>query len=65
MNKAFNNISKIIRKDILQMIHYAGSGHPGGALSSADIVTTLYFDETIILSEGGSRLFVQRIPKAS
>lgn len=38
-------IARIIRKDTLQMIHYAGSGHPGGSLSSADIVTTLYFDE--------------------
>jgi predicted O-methyltransferase YrrM len=28
-----------------------------------DTFTTLYFDETIILQEGGSRLFVEKIPK--
>lgn len=34
-----------IRIDILKMIHAAQSGHPGGALSATDIVTTLYFHE--------------------
>lgn len=33
-----------IRKDIVCMIGEAGSGHPGGALSAADIVTALYFN---------------------
>ena len=32
-----------IRKDIIYMIHKASSGHPGGSLSAADIVTALYF----------------------
>lgn len=32
-----------IRKDILRMITKAGSGHPGGSLSSADILAALYF----------------------
>jgi len=32
-----------IRKDIVSMITEAGSGHPGGSLSAADIVTALYF----------------------
>jgi transketolase len=32
-----------IRKDILTMIHAAHSGHPGGSLSAADVVTALYF----------------------
>ena len=32
-----------IRKDILTMIHAARSGHPGGSLSAADMVTALYF----------------------
>ena len=31
------------RKDIIEMIYSAKSGHPGGSLSSADIVTALYF----------------------
>ncbi|MDI6827027.1 MAG: transketolase, partial [Armatimonadota bacterium] len=32
-----------IRKDIIIMIGAAQSGHPGGSLSAADIVTALYF----------------------
>lgn len=32
-----------IRKDIVRMIAEAGSGHPGGSLSSADIMCALYF----------------------
>ncbi len=32
-----------IRKDIIKMITEAGSGHPGGSLSSVEIMTTLYF----------------------
>ena len=32
-----------IRKDIVRMIAEAGSGHPGGSLSSADVLTALYF----------------------
>ncbi|ATW25929.1 transketolase [Candidatus Formimonas warabiya] len=37
--------AKEIRKDIIQMLAEAGSGHPGGSLSAADIVTVLYFHE--------------------
>jgi len=32
-----------MRADIVEMIAEAGSGHPGGSLSAADIVATLYF----------------------
>lgn len=32
-----------LRKDILRMIHRAGSGHPGGSLSMVEIVTALFF----------------------
>lgn len=34
-----------LRKTILTMIHEAQSGHPGGSLSAAEIMTVLYFDE--------------------
>ncbi|MCQ9627243.1 transketolase, partial [Cetobacterium somerae] len=34
-----------VRKDIVQMICKSKSGHPGGSLSAADIVTALYFSE--------------------
>ena len=32
-----------IRRDIVDMIHVAGSGHPGGSLSAVEILTALYF----------------------
>ena len=32
-----------IRTDIIEMLHEAGSGHPGGSLSCTDIMTALYF----------------------
>jgi transketolase len=34
-----------IRKHIVRMTGSAGSGHPGGSLSAADILTVLYFHE--------------------
>lgn len=34
-----------IRQDIVSMITEAGSGHPGGSLSAADILSVLYFDQ--------------------
>jgi len=36
-----------MRMDIVEMIAEAGSGHPGGSLSSADIVATLYFGDVL------------------
>ncbi len=35
--------AKKIRRLIIQMIAKAGSGHPGGSLSSADLITALFF----------------------
>ncbi len=37
--------AKSIRCNLLKAIHQAGSGHPGGSLSAADIMTYLYFEE--------------------
>lgn len=34
-----------IRRDIITMLTYAGSGHSGGSLSSADYGTALFFNE--------------------
>ena len=36
-------VSKILRADVIDMIHNAKSGHPGGSLSAADIIAALYF----------------------
>jgi transketolase len=32
-----------LRCDVVQMVHDAGSGHPGGSLSAAEIIAALYF----------------------
>ncbi|HWQ54801.1 MAG TPA: transketolase [Bryobacteraceae bacterium] len=37
-------IAKRVRRHVVEMIGAAKSGHPGGSLSAADIVVTLYFD---------------------
>ena len=34
--------AKNVRRNIIKMIHNAKSGHPGGSLSGADILTVLY-----------------------
>ena len=34
-----------VRKGIIEAVHSAKAGHPGGSLSSADIFTYLYFEE--------------------
>ena len=36
-------IASQIRRDILRMVTMAGSGHPGGSLSSTDLTTALFF----------------------
>ena len=39
------NISKEVRKNIVNMIYLAKSGHPGGSLSCADIMTYLFCEK--------------------
>ncbi len=51
------NMANEVRKDILTEIHSASSGHPGGALSCADILVAIYFHlikegDKVILSKG-------------
>jgi len=36
-------IARKLRRHVITMISRAGSGHPGGSLSAADIITALYF----------------------
>ena len=36
-------MAKRLRRHVITMIATAGSGHPGGSLSAADIITVLYF----------------------
>ena len=39
-----------VRMGIIEGVHAAKSGHPGGSLSIADVLTYLYFDKMNILS---------------
>ena len=55
-DKQYEKLAAKIRIDCLRAIHNAGSGHPGGSLSAADIVTALYFREmNIVYSVQGTR----------
>lgn len=38
-------VSSQVRRDIIRMVTSAQSGHPGGSLSSADIMTALFFSQ--------------------
>ena len=41
--KELEEKAKVIRRHIVEMIGRCGSGHPGGSLSAADIITVIYF----------------------
>ncbi|MEE8180050.1 MAG: transketolase, partial [bacterium] len=41
--KKLDEIARQVRKNIIEMLVQAGSGHPGGALSACDIMVVLYF----------------------
>ncbi len=43
--KQYQEIAARIRIDVIRAVYSAGSGHPGGSLSAADLVTALYFGE--------------------
>jgi len=38
-------IARQIRVESIRMIYRRGSGHPGGALSAAEIIAVLFFDK--------------------
>lgn len=44
-NKQLKIHANNIRKNIIEMVYAAQSGHPGGSLGSSDILTYLYFEE--------------------
>ena len=43
-NKQLKKHANNIRKNIIEMVYSAQSGHPGGSLGAADILTMLYFE---------------------
>ncbi|GAA4745375.1 transketolase [Flavisolibacter ginsenosidimutans] len=40
---SLTEIASQVRRDIVRMVHGAASGHPGGSLGCADLLTALYF----------------------
>ncbi len=44
-NLRLKKIANEVRKNIVTGLHSAKSGHPGGSLSAADMVTFLYYEE--------------------
>lgn len=44
-NRQLEKIANEVRKGIIEGVHAAKSGHPGGSLSAAEIFTYLYFEE--------------------
>ncbi len=46
-DQSLESIARSIRHDIVDMIAKAGSGHPGGSLSCADIMTALFFADIL------------------
>ncbi len=43
MAEELTRIASQVRRDIVRMVTLASSGHPGGSMSSADLLTALYF----------------------
>ena len=43
--EALQQTATIIRKQILDMVYHAGSGHLGGSFSAVEILTDLYFSQ--------------------
>ncbi len=48
MNVAeLQRMCRTVRSDIVTMVHQAGSGHPGGSLSSTELMVGLYFGDVL------------------
>jgi transketolase len=48
--RELKHLANEVRKDTLRSIAAAGSGHPGGSLSSTDVMTALYFAAANLVS---------------
>ena len=48
-------IASQVRRDILRMVTMASSGHPGGSMSSTDILTYLFFKKIDVTPENWKR----------
>ena len=48
--KELEKIANNVRVGIIEAVHTAKSGHPGGSLSIAEILTVLYFNQMNLFS---------------
>ncbi len=51
--KELQDVASQVRRDIVRMVHGCKSGHPGGSLGCADLVTALYFQQMKINNRKG------------
>ncbi len=56
--KELQDIASQVRRDIVRMVHGCKSGHPGGSLGCADVVTALYFHQMKINNRKGKGGFI-------
>lgn len=54
-NFTLDQISSQVRRDIVRMVTDAASGHPGGSLSSTDILTYLFFSKMNVTPDNWKR----------
>lgn len=54
--KSYQEHAMSIRRNIIKMVAGANSGHPGGSLSGADLLTVLYFNEMDITAENAESI---------
>jgi transketolase len=52
--KYLNELCNKFRIDLIEMLHKAQTGHPGGSLSATEIITTLYFEKMKVSPENPS-----------
>jgi len=57
LQNKLDEVALQVRKDLMEMIYKAGSGHPAGSLSAVEILVALYFEimedgDTFFLSNG-------------
>lgn len=48
---ALDTLCRSFRIRLIEMLHAAGSGHPGGSLSACEILATLYFEKANVDAE--------------
>ena len=63
--EALKKIANAIRKGVIESVYNGKSGHPGGSLSCADILTVLYFNQMNLdpkepLAEGRDRFVLSK-----